>query len=207
MAAFAFAVIQTANAANYVFDEYYSGDVSGDCVVLTTDNYWLDCDCSGGSYYEDGYQYVFLDDSNRDAYTLSNGAKCESGWVCPDGSAMDSNGCCVSECNTTISSHDDSHEKIESKSINSSCTCVTIMTYRCKGGYYGTVGTSSPGTCTQCPEADSIYTNSALTTKARGTSTASKNATVDTCALPTGTYYDATGTFIIETGDKCQYVN
>ncbi|MDR1338214.1 MAG: hypothetical protein LBJ73_04285 [Rickettsiales bacterium] len=79
---------------------------------------------------------------------------------------------------------------------NKSGTCSgRSVRYRCKSGYYGT-GTS----CTQCPESSDIFTNSARTTKARGTNTAGSNETLGTCQLPAGTYYDATGTVDISAG-------
>ncbi|MDR0741483.1 MAG: hypothetical protein LBF28_01795 [Rickettsiales bacterium] len=85
------------------------------------------------------------------------------------------------------------------QNCNSNGTCSGRSTrYRCKSGYYGTVDASSAPICTQCPEADNIYTNSNLTLKARGTNVAGENATVDTCKLPAGIYYDISGTFMLE---------
>ncbi|MDE6481596.1 MAG: hypothetical protein K2L25_02120 [Alphaproteobacteria bacterium] len=74
--------------------------------------------------------------------------------------------------------------------------------YECTAGYYGTATAINTG-CTQCPEATGIYTDSARTNKARGTSaTAAK--TQGECYLPIGTYYDSSGVFNITT-IKCTY--
>lgn len=59
----------------------------------------------------------------------------------------------------------------------------------CAAGYYGTSG------CTQCPTWTGVYTNSARTVLARGTSIAGDNKTISDCYIASGTYYDATGTF------------
>lgn len=82
-------------------------------------------------------------------------------------------------------------------------TCTnTPSAYECIAGYYGTATAINTG-CSQCPEAASIYTDSARTNKARGTS-AIGTKTQGECYLSPGTYYDASGVFII-TSAQCKY--
>lgn len=80
-------------------------------------------------------------------------------------------------------------------------TCNTSTQYRCAAGYYGSSTNGTSG-CTQCPTWTGIYTNSARTILARGTSSAGATA-ITGCYVVPGTYYDATGTIRI-TGN-CTY--
>lgn len=82
-------------------------------------------------------------------------------------------------------------------------TCNSSTQYRCAAGYYGTSSNGTSG-CNPCPEWSNVYTTSARTTKARGTSSAGATA-VTGCSVPAGTYYDATGTFKISS--PCPYKN
>lgn len=78
---------------------------------------------------------------------------------------------------------------------------VAISCTTCSAGTYSaTTGASS---CTKCPSAMNIYTDVAKTTLATGTSSAGATAQ-SSCYLPAGTYYDAMGTFVIETS-MCTY--
>lgn len=81
-------------------------------------------------------------------------------------------------------------------------TCNESTQYRCAAGYSGSSTNGTSG-CALCPEATSIYTNSARTTNARGTSAAGTTAQTG-CYLAAGTYYDASGTFSV-TGTNCTY--
>lgn len=81
-------------------------------------------------------------------------------------------------------------------------TCEKIPT-SCASGYYGKTTNGTTG-CTQCPTATNIYTNSARTTLARGTSTYGDNEYISGCFIAQGTYYDATGTFKLS---PCYYKN
>ncbi len=83
------------------------------------------------------------------------------------------------------------------------CDCRTTTTYECAVGYYGTPSYGNK-TCSQCPEASDIYTNSARTVRARGTSKGGATSKND-CYLPAGTYYDATGQFVIDTNQTCYF--
>lgn len=83
------------------------------------------------------------------------------------------------------------------------CSCNTTTSYKCAAGYYGTPSPTNQ-TCTQCPEASDIYTNSARTVRARGTSKDGATSKND-CYLPAGTYYDATGQFVIDTNQTCYF--
>lgn len=71
----------------------------------------------------------------------------------------------------------------------------------CAVGYYNTK--NDPLSCTQCPQWSGVYTNSAKTTLARGTTSKSGATTITDCYIAAGTYYDATGTFKISS--NCQY--
>lgn len=81
------------------------------------------------------------------------------------------------------------------------CYFETRHSYRCETGYYGKPTDAKSG-CSQCPTWSGVYTNSALTTSARGTSYAGATAITE-CYVASGTYYDATGTFKIS--GKCEY--
>jgi hypothetical protein len=74
-------------------------------------------------------------------------------------------------------------------------TCRNRTTkYRCAAGYYGS-STDGISGCTQCPEANGIYTDSANTIKAHGTADAGSEA-VELCKLLSGTYHDICGSFV-----------
>lgn len=78
---------------------------------------------------------------------------------------------------------------------------IELCTYNCSKGYYGLGFFSS--SCTQCPQWSGVYTNSAKTTLARGTTSKSGATAITDCYIAAGTYYDATGTFKISS--NCQY--
>lgn len=90
----------------------------------------------------------------------------------------------------------------QSRKYCASSSDTGTVEYRCASGYYGTSSNGTSG-CTQCPEATNIYTNSARTTRARGTSAAGTTSSAN-CYLPQGTYYDASGTFTIS-NTSCKY--
>ncbi|MDE6250262.1 MAG: hypothetical protein K2M34_01340 [Alphaproteobacteria bacterium] len=71
--------------------------------------------------------------------------------------------------------------------------CTSKTEYRCAAGYYGSSSNGTSG-CTQCPTWTGVYTDSAKTTVARGTSNAGATA-INGCYVAAGTYYDASGTF------------
>ncbi len=72
----------------------------------------------------------------------------------------------------------------------------------CSTGYYsGPASISSD--CVQCPLAEDIYTDSALSELPRGTTGTKQTAKTD-CYLPIGTYYDETGKININT-TACTY--
>lgn len=83
------------------------------------------------------------------------------------------------------------------------CRCEKTTTFKCAAGYYGTPSLLDKN-CTQCPEATDIYTNSTRTVRARGTSNVGATSR-DKCYLPAGTYYDATGQFVIDSDQTCYY--
>ncbi|MDR0741693.1 MAG: hypothetical protein LBF28_02875 [Rickettsiales bacterium] len=131
-------------------------------------------------------------------------------WCCNGNNSLPFKQLSCSACASDGTWTDISGENYQSQKYGGTCnensctsygTCSSRSTrYRCKGGYYGTVNGSTAPTCTQCPQADGIYTDSDRTIKARGTSTAGSNGTVGTCTLPAGTYYDSTGTFEVAAG-------
>lgn len=68
---------------------------------------------------------------------------------------------------------------------------------------YCPAGSYSTGSyCADCPTATNLYTNSALTILARGTSYEGSTAQSE-CFLAAGTYYDVSGTLSISS--NCQY--
>jgi hypothetical protein len=75
--------------------------------------------------------------------------------------------------------------------------------FRCAEGYFGRTSDGTTG-CYQCPEYDGLYTNSQLTTKARGTSVAGTTY-AGGCYLPSGTYYNMSGTMVVQSGKQCYY--
>jgi len=83
-------------------------------------------------------------------------------------------------------------------------TCYVSYIYRCANGWYGGSMNGVSG-CSQCPEWTGAYTTSAKTTTVRGTSNAGSNTAITSCYIPTGTYYDGTGTFKIIS--NCMYKN
>lgn len=91
----------------------------------------------------------------------------------------------------------------QQKSISEYCAKDIMMdiSYYCDKGYYGLTSNSASGTCTQCPEMDGVWTDSARTTLVRKTTTEylGVGSTAADCCLPelqSGQYYyDATGKF------------
>lgn len=77
--------------------------------------------------------------------------------------------------------------------------------FGCNISYYKS--TSSATSCSRCPTATNIFINSAKTVRAVGTTAEiTYDGTGSTlCYLPTGTYYDNTGTFQITTNQACYY--
>lgn len=72
----------------------------------------------------------------------------------------------------------------------------------CNIGYYNPRNTSTSD-CIQCPEWSRVYTNSARTTLARGTTKTTNATAITECYVAAGTYYDVTGTFKISS--NCEY--
>ncbi len=92
------------------------------------------------------------------------------------------------------------------------CSCEITKEYRCADGWYGVafynfLNRGVDG-CKLCPEAENIFTDEALTKKARGTSVAGSNSDAKNCYLKNDTYYMKSGTVkITNSGDNtCQYV-
>ena len=71
----------------------------------------------------------------------------------------------------------------------------------CGVGYYSTGVAVS---CTQCPSASDIYTDSSLQVLARGTVAGGSGVSQESCYLSAGTYYDSVGRFTVE-DKKCTY--
>lgn len=66
-------------------------------------------------------------------------------------------------------------------------------TYSCRNGQYGTTSDGTTG-CNSCPDAIDIYTDAERRNLAHSDSDDYAKYITD-CYIPTGTYYDATGTF------------
>ena len=84
--------------------------------------------------------------------------------------------------------------------------CKKTYEYTCDTGYYGQPTNASTG-CELCP-VKNIYTDSALTSKAKPTSISGLNPKEDYCYYSMGTYYTKSGTLKIEAsneGSSCEY--
>ncbi|MDR1338130.1 MAG: hypothetical protein LBJ73_03850 [Rickettsiales bacterium] len=138
------------------------------------------------------------------------GRRDSAGWpVCEECLAL-CTACAGSSGYTDVAGMNYQSEKYDGTCTGETCvstgTCSNRSTrYRCKSGYYGPIG-AAVASCAQCPESDTIYTNSTQTIKARGTNVAGFNAAIGTCKLPAGTYYDASGTFTVE-ATGCAYTS
>lgn len=70
------------------------------------------------------------------------------------------------------------------------------VSYMCNIGYYNLTGSGDSSTCTQCPAATDMWTDSTHTTPVRGTTSHYVNTNDPTqCCMVAGTYYDVSGTF------------
>ena len=86
--------------------------------------------------------------------------------------------------------------------------CSNSSYIRCNSGWYGTTsyGASASTYCTKCQASSfsGLYSNSGLSQERAGQSTAGTKIETG-CYLPTGTYYDKTGT--LELVSSCYYSN
>lgn len=104
-------------------------------------------------------------------------------------------------CNTTCVSTDWAALRTGYESRKQCNACQQSTQYRCAAGYYGSSSNGTSG-CTQCPTWTGVYTTSAKTTLARGTSSAGAT-TITGCYIVAGTYYDTSGT--LKTTGNCTY--
>lgn len=116
--------------------------------------------------------------------------------------------CICSNCNSeSWANYGTGYQRYISRTCDcggSSAICQTSYYYSCAAGYWGTSSNGTSG-CSPCPPASDIYTNSARTTKAQGTSTDDATDITD-CYIAPGTYYDTTGTFTLsKLSNKCSY--
>lgn len=113
--------------------------------------------------------------------------------------------CICTDCTTdSWSAGNTGYQRRTKRSCNctsGSAICNAQYEYRCAAGYYGSSTNGTSG-CSACPTWTNVYTNSARTTLARGTSSDGTTA-ITSCYIATGTYYDATGTFTLDS--KCNY--
>lgn len=92
----------------------------------------------------------------------------------------------------------------ECECSSGTATCNKTPEYQCAAGYYGSSSNGTSG-CNPCPEWTGVYTNSARTISARGTTSSAGATTITKCHVISGTYYDVTGTF--KTSGNCPYKN
>lgn len=91
------------------------------------------------------------------------------------------------------------------KKVTRTCncgTCSATTAYQCASGYWGSSTNGTSG-CSPCPPWSKVYTSSAKTQEARGTSS-SGTTDIAGCYIIPGTYYDETGTFSISNA-PCWY--
>jgi len=76
-------------------------------------------------------------------------------------------------------------------------TCNGTANFSCKSGYY-----QNGSSCAECPLWSGVFKSAALNENVHGTSATGATAITD-CYINSGTYYDRTGTFIINS--NCPY--
>lgn len=111
--------------------------------------------------------------------------------------------CCGNNIDYIVTGTTNNVQTCTKHSWNSSTSvCSTSTIYRCATGYYGNPTTASSG-CSRCPSWSGVFGESSLHATIYGTTAAPGQTSTTGCYIPTGTYYDATGTFKLTS--KCQY--
>lgn len=111
--------------------------------------------------------------------------------------------CCGTNVDYHVTSTTNNVQTCERYLWNASTNkCSTSTVYRCVTGYYGNPTTASSG-CSKCPLWTGVFGNSGFNATVYGTTSGPGTTGVTGCYVPTGTYYDATGTFKLT--DNCQY--
>ena len=156
--------------------------------------------------------------------------ECYSGYTLTAGTPVTISGCantvdpksCTADCvetdcdDETWTDFTTGYQVYKTRTWNAStCSCTTMQSYRCDDGYYGTAscvrnvvtgGYACTG-CSKCPSGG-VYTDAALTTPATAGCFAGNGKTVESCYLPIGTYYDASGKFTLSgPANACTYSN
>lgn len=171
----------------------------------------VSCDCSPNHKWYDGNAYGFnycnrVNAADTECYLGSVGNK---HYYCSFGQES---ACSLCSCNNQTSSwYSDSNNRVVrdniviNNDIYYQCRYTTTKEYACAAGTYYYGGSGQWMACQPCPNADEIYTNSALTIVANGTSTTGNTGSaVSVCYLAPGTYYDSTGTLTVS-GYGCTY--
>lgn len=133
---------------------------------------------------------------------LPSQSLCASGYVFDDTYVCVKAECGPGYTGTATGANNQGCTECTNKPTNATYTTNNSCEWKCNDTYYRS-GTS----CVQCPQSSEgeIYVNSYLNATRPG-ATANTNATAKTdCYIPSGTYYDQSGTFTIATGNTCPY--
>ncbi|MBD5400807.1 hypothetical protein HDR61_03640 [bacterium] len=179
---------------------------------VNCENYTETCYPLNTSDLSQGYYKVINCTSCKGSYTKQTHSSTTEP-ICPNITTTSCDYCtCSCQTTWTTSGANTGYER-RTHNGSSACDCsgstakctVTTMEYRCAAGYYGTANSTGTSGCTRCPAATNVFTNSAKTTKAQGTTNDGGRELLSSCYLAPGTYYDNTGTFMIPSGKTCPY--
>ncbi len=137
---------------------------------------------------------------------LASPSLCASGYVFDDTYVCVKAECGPGYTGTATGANNEGCTACTSKPANSTYTTNNSCAWKCNSLYYRNVTRTS---CIQCPQSSEggIYVNSYLNATRPGTTDNTDATDITDCHLPSGTYYDTAGTFVIATGNKCSYVN
>ena len=164
---------------------------------------------AGGTASATGYVYLSQCENGSGAGGVSI-CRLPSASLCASGYVFDENYVCVkAECGpgytgNATGANNQGCTACTNKPNNSTYTTNNSCNWKCNTTYYKS-GTS----CTQCPSTTTagIYVNSYLNAGRPGSTEDTSATSLSDCYIPTGTYYDETGTFVIPSGNKCPYIS
>lgn len=137
---------------------------------------------------------------------LPSSSLCASGYVFDDTYVCVKAECGPGYTGTATGANNAGCTACTGKPNNATYTTNNSCAWKCNDLYYRNATRTS---CIQCPQSSEggIYVNSYLNATCPGITSDTAATSITDCYIPSGTYYDSTGTFAIATGNKCSYTN
>jgi len=111
--------------------------------------------------------------------------------------------CCGANIDYVVTGTNNHVQTVTKHTWNSATSvCSTSTIYRCETGYYGNPPSASYG-CNRCPLWEDAFTEPGLRGTRYGTTDGPGATDASECYIPTGTYFDSTGTFKLT--NNCNY--